>query len=305
MDKLEFEAIELIDRANKKIACVGFLDNYIFDCADKKIEDACDIYVQGANKYKQCKLYEKAGDILFLCANKSATIKYQETIAIRYHKEAIDCYLCLDYNDALMAKINVCFDKIMIYYLAAGKFYDAGKLCELLGDHLKKYNYLDLALINYNHANKYYDVTIENKITNPLAQCMLKQANIYATMKKYQLAVEKFESASDLYQKQNLPLFTNTKIKDIWRDISICLSAMNDLVALKKTFDKYSWLQKDIMRSPVVKDIEQIINSFDDLHPTNLNYIMDQFDLHDWRKSALDSVIAIINANEDENEDYC
>lgn len=314
MDKTyEMEADELMKKGNKEIESIGFFDNHFGDGEEKRTKRTCKFYKSASNKYKQAKLWEKAGDALMETATKIKTVKYSDYSLLVNYKDAIDCYLteCTkQMTPSIFEKVNLCSDMVETTYLNDGKFYEAGKMSENIGDHFERNNYLTDALTKYNHANEYYGAVTGKKTTDPTIGCSIKIANIYAYLGKYQEALKKFDYVANCYQNQvqsSTPSlgYLGLKIKEIWVDCSICMAQIGDLVALHKAFDKYCSQQPDFIKSSSGRNIELIITALENSDAVFFRSLALDYADGNWRCKALGGIADRIEQEDLVGEDFC
>jgi len=149
-----------------------------------KYEEASEMYVKAANLYKVVKKWDEAGKAFLKSADCQIKAQTKHEAATNY-AEAANCFKKVNTPEA----VN-CLKLAIEIYLDMGRFPMAAKYHKDIAELYETDNNLEDAIQHYTTAAEFYT---GEEAASSANQCLLKVAQFAAAIKKYELAIEKFE----------------------------------------------------------------------------------------------------------------
>jgi alpha-soluble NSF attachment protein len=261
-----------------------------------KYEEAGDLYVKAANCWKMAKQHVKAGNAYMQAAQCYANYnssKYETAgnfvkAATSYRK---DCPQAA--TEALIKAIHL--------YAEEGKFNMAAKYEKELAEMYE-------AELDTNNALKHYEIAAEyfENENSPSAanQCLLKVAHFAATLQNFARAVELFEQIASTSVNNNLLKWS---AKEYFLKAGLCHLAQGDLVAVKKSLDRYSSLSPEFQGSREYIFLQQLITAYEkfevDAFKKSVGVYSEISPLQPWTSAVLVTITEKIRSDEN-GDDY-
>ena len=198
INTLEVEANNLYLEAGKKLVptCCLFMSK------KSKYNEAYNLYVSAAEKYKMCNQWNKASDCYEKCAHIKMEIKES---AFDSYKEAYSC----SEKSGLGRNSDRLFAKMMNYLNNSKEYYEAGKLMEENGQKAENSQKYNEAITSYLKAIEFYEMdnnhnSLKNKCSLKVAELMVIN-NYYDAANKVPLL---FENVGKEYLKDDLTKYS-------------------------------------------------------------------------------------------------
>jgi alpha-soluble NSF attachment protein len=191
-------------------------------------EDACDLYIKGANCYKVAQRWEKAGDAFCQSAKLKSNGEQRHEAASHYVDAAL-CYLKIDNERAID-----CYMRAVEIYTDMGRFSIAAKhLVTTAEIYETKVMDIEKALSMYNRAGDFYK---GEESTSAANKCFLKVAHISAEMEQYDRAIELFAEIGAKCAESNLLKYG---AKEHFFKAVLCALAL-DYIRAQQCIQKYA-----------------------------------------------------------------
>eukprot|EP01116_Phalansterium_solitarium_P023576 TRINITY_DN8342_c0_g1_i1.p1 TRINITY_DN8342_c0_g1~~TRINITY_DN8342_c0_g1_i1.p1 ORF type:complete len:291 (+),score=91.53 TRINITY_DN8342_c0_g1_i1:177-1049(+) len=259
----EGRAAELYAKADKK-----FKKWSLFAAsAEKKNEDAADLFTQAGNHYKLAQNYELAAKSFDKSAQCYVKLKCKHEAGNQYAAAAL-CYEKFSVPEAAR-----------VLQLAADLLADDGrhtlsaKHLVSLGDLYDKNQDAEKALEVFQKAAEIYRT--ESRPTQA-AQCNVKAATNMATLEQYEAAHDLFEAVARIAVEDDMLKFS---AKDYFLKAGLCYLACADVLGAKHGLDDWRCLDPTFSAQRECKFLQDIVDAyqaFDDAKFTKV--------VHEWEK---------------------
>lgn len=281
----------LAEAAKKQGAKSGFLKS-LFGSSANPAEEAGELYVKAANKFKLAKAWGKCGD-----AFARAAASYESTSDMQYEAAS-------KYADAAKAFKNVDSDKAVDAYENAirlhtdsGHFAPCARYNKEIGELQEANGNIEAALEAFAEAADFFDGEDATSNANGMR---VKTAMHCGTLGQYERAVELFEGIAEAAIKNKLLRFG---ARDHLLRAGLC-RCMLDKIGAQRALDKYRELDSSFPESREDELLEAVLKAMEkgDAEAfTDAVYKYDQISkLDPWKTSLLLKMKNGIRAEEDD-----
>jgi len=262
-----------------------------FGDSKAKYEAAGELYSKAANSYKLAKKSTAAGDALIQAANcflNSTTTKY----------EAASCYVkaANSYKKDNLAAAVSSMTKAIEIYTDDGRFGQAAKYEKELAEMCEADNDIQSAMKHYETAADYFENENSPSSAN---SCLLKVAHFAASLQNFHRAFELFEQVANASVSNNLLKWS---VKEYFLKAGMCHLAEGDIVATKKSIERYAQISPDFNGTREHKFIMQITEAFENYDGEEFKSAVGEFDtitkLDPWKTAILVTIGDKINPDD-------
>jgi len=288
---------ELVAAAKKKLGGGGGFLSGIFG-GGTKVEDAIDLFNQGANNFKIAKKWSAAGDAFKESAQLNVSRSKHE--AASSYVEAASCYRKNNGKEA----VNCLREAIQIYE-EMGRFSIAAKHYATVGEIYEGDEDLDieLAMANYEKAADYYEGEDSKSSAN---KYMLKVAH-YAALKE---TPEGFQKSIEIYEKVAANSIDNNLLKwsarEYYFKATLCYmcidiqsgEARNKLASYQEAFPSFIGSRENTL-------LEGLLTAVDEESVDNFTALIQEYDNITRLDKWLTKILLLIKKSMNEEPDLC
>ncbi|GMM37296.1 Sec17 protein [Saccharomycopsis crataegensis] len=284
---------ELIAQADKKCAPVGGFAKFFGGSSLYRFEEAADLYIQAANLYRIQKQYVKAGNLF---EKASEAQKKAESID-ESGSTLIDAFKSYR-EDSPQDAARVLKEAIKIF-TTRGQFRRAANFkMDLAAIYEDSLNDLSEATQHYEQAGDWYSSDQAQALAN---KAYVKAADLGALAGNYIQAAALYESVAKKSLNNNLSKWS---LKDYFFKSILCYLAADDMVAAKKTLDKFIDWDGSFQQTReciLLNDLFEAISDRDGQVFADKLYEFDQFSkLDKWKTTILLKIkSSIVEADDD------
>lgn len=266
------QAAELVNQADNTIKKWIYLSG-------NKWEDALEMYSKAANKYKMAKMFKEASDVFLkiVPCHLKLNNKYE---AASCYVDAANCVRKVSKDDAA-----VCMTQAISLYTELGKFAIAAKLEKELGELFEEDKKYEQAIQHLKQAADYFEGEQQKSTANT---CTQKIAHLYASIEKYDDAINAFEQSSKIALEDKLLKWGS---KEYLFKASICqLARMNEVEveveSVKSAVEEYKDRDVHFPESYECKLIEGLLEALAEKNVKKFATALKEFNtikkLDDW-----------------------
>ena len=220
---------ELVRKARSKLS-PGFFGK-LLSSKESRIEDAVELFKLAANKYKMDKNWAKAGETFEEIAKLET--EQGDNSAYTYYQDAAHCF---SFVDKVRSDKNL--DKAIESCEKCGKYMQAGKLAQKIGNDFEENLIYDKAIDKYKKAAEYYAMESQNT-KSMQQQCLIKVADLMCISKHKDMWTE----APKIYEKVGMQYLTvnllKSSAKDLFFKCVMVFIAKKDEVSAEVALKKY------------------------------------------------------------------
>lgn len=265
--------MELLTEAEKKLKT-----SWIF--GGPKFEEAAELYVQAANKFKMAKQWEEAGRAFVESANCQKKVKNQYEEATCY-VSASTCYRKVSAKDSIEY-----LKKAIDIYANLGRFNMAAK-------HQKEVAEIyESELVDLENACQSYHLAAEwfagEESKSSAQACLLKVALFSAQLENFDRAVEIYEQVAQSSLEVDLLKWS---VKEYFLKAGLCILCTGDVVRAQKAVQRYEEMDVSFSSTRECKFLKSIIQDFEAGDVDSFTNHVAEFDsftrLDNWKTSVL------------------
>ena len=234
--------------------------------SNSKYEEAAQLYENASNLFRTAKQNNAAGKALMAAAEMNLKCSNTFEAANNYVKAA-NCFR----KDSPAEAVS-CLRVAIAHYTDTGKFSQAARHQQEVGEILESQLELDEAINAYETAAEYLE---GNNNPSQAAKCLLKVASFSAQLEKYDRAVEIFEQVGQLYLGINLLKWS---ANDLFLKAGLCHLANGDLVGAKRAIQTYKEINPTFSSKRECKFLEELVKAVEEGHVDNYSKSCGQYD---------------------------
>lgn len=290
--KHEDDGMKLLSEAEKKRSTkTGFLKS-LFGSSANANEEAGELFVKAANKFKLAKAWTKCGD-----AFSRAAASYEATSDMQYeaaskHVDAAKAYKNVDVSKAVAA-----YEAAIRLHTAADRFQQCARFQREIGELREGDGDVEGALEAFGVAADFFDG--EDATANANAM-RVKMAVHCGSLGQYERAVEMFEMVAEAAVKNRLLRFG---ARDHLLRGGLC-RCMVDAVGAQRALDKYRELDPSFPESREDELLQGVLKAMEEGDVEGFTDVVYKYDsiskLDEWKTSLLLKIKNGIRADEDD-----
>eukprot|EP00921_Rhytidocystis_pertsovi_P009385 GHVQ01015093.1.p1 GENE.GHVQ01015093.1~~GHVQ01015093.1.p1 ORF type:complete len:303 (+),score=49.30 GHVQ01015093.1:161-1069(+) len=246
----EADGRELVKRA-QKVARGGFMS---FLTGGPNYDEACQLYVNAANKYKLAKLWQLAAECFVKAAylqEKNGALNEQAKCFV----DAADLMKRYSTNDSVEY-----YSKAVEIYNVQGRFSQSGKIYKGIAEMYEEEGNMKAAGKNYKNAADLFEMDEYSK--SMYSQCVLKYAEFVSKYDdNYEEAIQIFEKEGEKALRNNLIQFG---AKEHFLKAGILLLASGDSIDAKVKTEKYEEIDPRLASSREGKLLRSLVEAFEE-----------------------------------------
>jgi len=281
-------ANEFVKQAEKKEKSWGFFGG------SAKWEEAADLYVKAANLFKMDKKMREAGEAF----KSAAKCDLQNGSKHDAASNLVNAANALRKDSA--GESVECLKQAINLYTEEGRFSIAAKTAKDIGEILEQEENYDMALDAFQKAAEFYEG--EAAPSNAQA-CLLKVAQISATLGDYSKAAALFEEIATKSLENNLLKFS---AKEYFLRAGLCYLAMDDLITSQKAVERFEVADPGFTQSRECKLLKALLSAVEKKDAEEFSTVLLEYDniskLDAWKTKLLLKIKKTIMPPEDEEE---
>eukprot|EP01095_Lingulamoeba_sp_RSL-Kostka_P015436 TRINITY_DN70_c2_g1_i3.p1 TRINITY_DN70_c2_g1~~TRINITY_DN70_c2_g1_i3.p1 ORF type:complete len:300 (+),score=119.96 TRINITY_DN70_c2_g1_i3:122-1021(+) len=256
---------------------------------------ASEAYGQAANCYKLAKQWDDAGNTYLQAAQCALRGKDSFEVAHSYI-EAAKCYK----KSNNLEKFEQCLKDGVLQYQDIGKFSMAARYSKELAELLENSN-AEEACEQYMVAADLYETADQQTSVN---QCLLKVAELSATLGNYERAIESFEKVAEESLKNKLLSYS---VKEYFLKAGLCHLCTGDVVTSRRALERYQEQDYKFSAQRECELLNNIITAFENYDIDSFTNAVREFDsitrLDNWKTDMLLVIRKNIEASELDDDD--
>lgn len=290
MADAEQKAIQLIAEAEKKLnSSKGFLSS-LLGSGGNKVDEAIDLYLQAANKFKMAKKWSAAGNAFAEAASLHQKNANKLDAATNF-VESGNCYKKSDPNMSVESLL-----KAIEIYTDMGKFTMAAKHHQTIAETYEtEVADMEKAIQHYEQAADYFRGEENNSSAN---KCQLKVAMFAAQMENYKKAITIYEQVADNALSSSLLKYS---AKEYFFRASLC-HLCYDIIDAQTALQRYEEQYPAFQDSRECKLVKALLSNLEESNVDGFTEAVQEYDsisrLDQWYTTLLLRVKKTINADE-------
>jgi len=279
------KAQALMNQANAKCNSFGWFSNQKFD-------EAAELYKKAANQFKLAKLYEKTAEAFLKAADCYTKVNEKYEVSQCYIN-AGTCLKKTNINEAIkLMKLGI------EYYTDEGRLSTAAKHLKEIAEMCEGESQWEKAIENYLQAADYYEG--DGQSNSHKNNCLLKVAQYYAQLEKYEQAIELYEKVATEQIENNLLKWS---VKDHLFKASLCRFCQKDLDSVKRALEKYQELDHTFSTQREFRFLQELVEACDQNDVDKFQQAVNEFDsltkLDQWKTTMLLRIKKVVEEEED------
>jgi len=193
--------------------------------------------------------------------------------------------------------------KAIEYYTDDGRFNMAAKYEKELAEMFEAENDIENSMKHYETAADYFENEGSPSSAN---NCLLKVAHFAASLQNFQRAIVLFEQVANASVNNNLLKWS---VKDYFLKAGLCHLANGDLVATKKSIERYAQISAEFNGTREHKFLVQITEAFENYDAEEFKSAVGEFDsiskLDAWKTAVLVTIGDKIKEEDGDANNLC
>ncbi|XP_076064935.1 alpha-soluble NSF attachment protein [Oratosquilla oratoria] len=259
MADAERKAQQLMAEAERKLTSSKGFFGSLFG-GSTKVDEAVDLYLQAANKFKMAKKWGSAGHAFTELANLHQKAGSRLDAATNF-VEAGNCYKKTDPNESVNSLL-----KAIEIYTDMGKFTVAAKHHQTIGEiYESEVADIEKSIQHYEQASDYFKGEESNSSAN---KCMLKVAMFAAQMENYEKAITIYEQVAASSLESSLLKYSAKEYMFRSALCHLCKDSTDAGIAMQKYEDMYPAFQDSreykLLKALITHIEDQNVDAFTD-----------------------------------------